>query len=206
VEVPHDQIVNSSDPFPDYVTSSVCVESGGVNHAPSVTGLGGFNNQIQVVCAVPTQDNMTCSPTPQQITPTGTVSFTVQTFAAGGTTAMNRGPLPWWPRAAGGTALAGLIFLLLPMGRRARIFTEGRARAWMMLALMLAGLGSVGIGCGGSSASVAQNSGTPLGVATLTITAASYVDNTVVSHTVYLTVNVIAPGSSASVGTTTTSK
>ena len=49
-----------------------------------VTGLGGFNNQVQVVCAVPTQDDMTCQPSPQQVTPTATVTLTVQTFAAGG--------------------------------------------------------------------------------------------------------------------------
>jgi hypothetical protein len=34
--------------------------------------------------------------------------------------------------------------------------------------------------------------GTPLGVATLKITASAYVDNAVVSHSVYLTVNVLA--------------
>jgi hypothetical protein len=53
------------------------------------------------------------------------------------------------------------------------------------------GCQSVSGGGGGSSG------GTPLGVATLTITAASYVDNTVVSHSVYLTVNVLPPGSTA---------
>ena len=51
-----------------------------------VTGLGGFNNQIQVGCAVPAQDDMTCLPSPQQVTPTATVTFTVQTFASGGPT------------------------------------------------------------------------------------------------------------------------
>jgi hypothetical protein len=34
---------------------------------------------------------------------------------------------------------------------------------------------------------------TPPGVATLKITASAYVDNAVVSHSVYLTVNVLAP-------------
>jgi hypothetical protein len=41
--------------------------------------------------------------------------------------------------------------------------------------------------------------GTPLGVATLTITATAYIDNTVVSRSVYLTVNVLPPGSTAAV-------
>jgi len=57
----------------------------------------------------------------------------------------------------------------------------------------LVGLGAAGIGC--SSVTVATTGGTPLGVATLKITANAYVDNTVVSHSVYLTVNVLAPGS-----------
>jgi hypothetical protein len=98
-------------------------------------------------------------------------------------------------RAAGGAALAVLGFFLLPYGRRARIFA-GRAskRIWIIL-LLLVGLGGAGIGC--SSVTPAVNStGTPLGVATLKITASANVDNTVVSHSVYLTVNVLAPGSS----------
>jgi hypothetical protein len=39
-------------------------------------------------------------------------------------------------------------------------------------------------------------------VATLTITATAYIDNTVVSRSVYLTVNVLPPGSSAAVAGT----
>lgn len=163
-----------------------------------VTGLGGFNNQIQVVCAVPTQDDMTCAASPQQVTPTGTVTFTVQTYAAGGTTtaSLHEGA-SLWPRAAGGTVLAALLFFLLPFGRKARMFTGDRARNFMVLFLLLAGLGGAGIGCS-SSATLSPNSGTPLGVATLTITATAYVNNAVVSHRIYLTVNVLPPGSTLS--------
>jgi hypothetical protein len=157
-----------------------------------VTGLGGYNNQIQVVCAVPTQDDMTCAVSPQQVTPTATVTFTVQTYAAGGTTTADNHPAPWYPRAAGGTALAVLVFFVLPMGRRARIFTE-RTRRILVVLLLLAGLGGAGIGCN-SSTTVPQNTGTPLGVATLNITATAYIDNTVVNRRTYLTVNVIPPG------------
>jgi hypothetical protein len=158
-----------------------------------VTGLGGFNNIIQVVCAVPTQDDMTCIASPQQVTPPGTVTFTVQTYASGGTTA-SRDHAPLWPRAAGGTALAALLCFLLPMGRKARILTGKSTRRFVALLLLLVSLGAAGVGCG-NSVTLPSNSGTPLGVATLTITAASYVNNTVVSHSVYLTVNVLPPGS-----------
>lgn len=161
-----------------------------------VTGLGGFNNEVQVVCAVPSQDNMTCTATPQQVIPTGTVTFVIQTFASGSTTAANRTPRFLWPRAAGGTALALLAgFFLLPFGRRARIFTRTSNGRLMTLFLLLVGLGGAGIGCTSSTVTQPASGGTPLGVATLTITASPYVDNTVGSHSVYLTVNVVAPGS-----------
>jgi hypothetical protein len=165
-----------------------------------VTGLGGFNNEIQVVCAVPAQDDMTCSASPQQVVPTGTVTFTVQTYAAGGTTKAGNSRAPLWPRAAGGTALAVLVFLVLPAGRRRRMFTE-RTRRFMVVLLLLAALGGGGIGCSNST-TTPQNSGTPLGVATLNIVATAYINNTVINRTVFLTVNVLPPGSSTAVQVT----
>jgi hypothetical protein len=165
-----------------------------------VTGLGGFNNEIQVVCTVPTQDDMTCSASPQQIVPTGTVRFTVQTYAAGGTTTAGNRRAPLWPRAAGGTAIAVLFFLVLPAGRRRRVFTE-RTRRFLIVLLLLAGLGGGGIGCSNST-TTPQNTGTPLGVATLNIVATAYINNTVINRTVFLTVNVLPPGSSTAVQVT----
>jgi len=137
---------------------------------------------------------MSCTPSPQQVVPTGTVTFTVQTFLTGGPTSATRHDAPFWSRVAGGAALALLLFVL-PIGRRARLLTEA-ARRTLMLLLLLTAVGGLGTGCQSVSGSASGNSsGTPLGVATLTITAASYVDNTVVSHSVYLTVNVLPPGS-----------
>lgn len=169
-----------------------------------VTGLGGFNNQIQVVCAVPSQDDMTCMPSPQQVTPTATVTFLVQTFTAGGVTTSSNHPAPLWPRALGGTALAALLFFVLPYGRSVRVFTD-RVRGLVILTLLLTGLGATGIGCS-SSVTAPINQGTPLGVATLTITATAYIDNTVVSRSVYLTVNVLPAGSTAAVARKTVHK
>ncbi len=162
-----------------------------------ITGLGGFNNQIQVVCAVAPQDDMTCTASPQQVVPTATVTFVVQTFGPGqAVVSSNRRPTPLWPRAAGGSALAVLAFFLLPFGRRARIFTDRPtrgARRFLILLLLLVGLGGVGIGC--NSVTLLSSSGTPLHQTTLQIIATDYVNNTVVSRSVYLAVNVVAKSS-----------
>lgn len=163
-----------------------------------VTGLGGFASLVQVVCAVPSQDDMTCTPTPQDVAPSSTVTFTINTFTTGVTppaTTAYRGP--WLPggiaRAVSGTALALLGIFVLPFGRRARTFVrlavDEKTRRFVVMLLLLVGLGGVGLGC--SSSTVATGTGTPLGVATLTITASANVNNAVVSHSVYLTVNVV---------------
>jgi hypothetical protein len=169
-----------------------------------VNSLGGFAGVVQVVCSVPAQDYMTCTASPQQLTPPGTITFTVSTFTTGGATttpitiSANRKQI--WPRAVGGTALALLGFFLLPFGKRARSFIRRTAgeqgKRFLILLLLLAGVGSTGMGCTSTSLNTSVTStGTPLGVATLAITATSYVDNVVVSHSTYLTVNVVLGGS-----------
>ena len=167
-----------------------------------VTGLGGFNNEVQIVCAVPQQDDMTCTVSPQQVVPPATVTFVVQTFTSGGpayaTTASRGAAKPLWPRTAG-AALAGLFFFLLPYARRTRIFTCKASgcvsKRLIVLLLLLVGLGGAGIGC--NSVSSPAIAGTPLGVSTLKITGSAYINNTVVSQSVYLTVNVLAKGQTA---------
>jgi len=153
-----------------------------------ITGYGGFTSQIQVVCQVPTQDNMTCTPSPQTVSPPSTVTFVVQTFT---TAAMESAPAPIWPRAAGGAALAGLLFFLLPCGRRARTFLSAGTRRTLVLLLMLAGLAGAGIGCTSTSAITSGTGATPLGVATLKVIAQANVDATTVSQVAYFTVNVV---------------
>ncbi len=163
-----------------------------------IGGMGGFNGLVQVVCAVPTQDNMTCTATPQQVTPTATVTFVVRTFA-NGVVARRENPRPFWPRVAGGTALGALGVFLLPISRRMRNrFRAAAGRSSeriVILLVLLVGLAGASIGC--TSTGAIASTGTPLGVATLKITAAAYVDNTVVSHSVFLTVDVLAPGATA---------
>jgi hypothetical protein len=80
------------------------------------------------------------------------------------------------------------IVLLWPVGRRGRGLRELRGKLLIMV-LLLAGLASAGLGC--SNTVTATNArGTPLGVHTLKITAAAFVNTVTVSHNAYLTVNV----------------
>ena len=182
------------------ITASSSLPSGGLTIVKgasgsatyNIAGVGGFNDQVQVVCAVPSQDYMTCTASPQQVTLPGSVTFVVQTFKTG-TAVSQIAPMPLWPRAAGATALAVLGFLFLPFGGRVRrrLFecagaTAGRT---LVLLLLLAGLVGTGVGC--TSSTTVASGGTPLGVATLKITATDYVNTTVPSHSVYLTVNVV---------------
>ena len=184
-------------PSPSNPATNLTIVKGSAGSAAFViAGLGGFNNEVQVVCYVIPQDDMTCTATPQQVVPTATVTFVVQTFTTGGpsSTVVSNHSEPMWPRAVGGTALALLAFFLLPFGRRARIFSSRSTRRFLVLILLLVGLGGAGIGCNNVNTPLSA-SGTPLGVATLRITASAYVNNTVVSQSVYLTVNVVTPGS-----------
>ena len=66
------------------------------------------------------------------------------------------------------------------------MFSGSLTRRVLILFLLLAALVNAGIGC--TSVSGVNGTGTPLGVATLKITASTaYIDNTVVSHSVYFT-------------------
>ncbi len=158
-----------------------------------VTGIGGYTGTVQVICSVPAQDDMSCTASPQQVTPTSTVTFVVQTYATGGPAyaAAHRPRLPaaLWPRAAGGAMLAGAVFFLLPFPRRLRRFSRLGSRRVLILLLLLGGLAGVGVGCTSSTTATAS-SGTPLGVATFQVTATAYVDNAVVAQSLNFTVNV----------------
>ena len=158
-----------------------------------ITSVGGYTGLVQVICTVPTQDDMTCAVSPQQVTPTATVTFVVQTYITGGPLYASLGkprlPDPMWPQAAGGAMLAGVLFFLLPSGRRARVCLRQAPRRFIVLLMLLAGLMGTGIGCGSPSTTV-TDIGTPLGVATLQVTATAYVDNAVVAQTLNFTVNV----------------
>jgi hypothetical protein len=87
--------------------------------------------------------------------------------------------------------LAALVIFLLPFGRRARLLLREGPRRFLVLLMLLAGLVGLGLGC--TSTATLTPYGTPLGVSTLQVTASAYVDNAVVSQSVYFTVDVTAP-------------
>jgi hypothetical protein len=165
----------------------------------AVASLGGLSGPIQIVCAEqnpPQSGAINCTFSPTVVNGTGQTTLTIITTAGNvSQTSMNTGqngsPQDWrkpplWSFAGGGLTLA--FVLLGPIGRRAR-WLRRNGGGLMMLALLLVGLAGVGLGCNGSSA-LGTNSGTPLGVHTLKITAAADVDTVTVSHYAYVTVNV----------------
>lgn len=191
-------------PDPTNPATNLNIVQGGAGSVTfDITGEGGFNDLVQLVCAVATQDNMTCTASPQQVTPPGTVTFVVQTYRAGSsttTTIVSQRGSPTGLRMAGGAALAFLLgFFLLPFGfgRRARRLLERHTgqstRRLLVLLLLLVGLGGAGLGCTSTTSLATATGATPFGVATLKVTGSAYVDNTVVSQSVYFTVNVTAP-------------
>jgi len=169
-------------------------QTGSTNCA--VTSLGGLSGPIQIVCAEqnpPTNGAIGCSFTPDIIYGTGTTTLTVVT--EGGVVTENipsqkpnrRRGYPPWPAAGGGIALALAGMLLSPIGRRAR-WLRNRGSKLLVLVVLLAGMAGAGLGC--SNSVTLTNRGTPLGVHTMQITAAAYVNTVTVSHNAYLTVNV----------------
>jgi hypothetical protein len=182
----------------------------------TVTATGGLTGPIEVVCTEqnpPPVGAIQCSFTPSIVQGTGATTLTVITTAGNisqnkgvdspGLRPGGRGGLPGSPpdgdhgiggRLGGGVALALAGLLLWPIGRRRVLrLRAARLRAVRRIAamvLMLAALAAAGMGCS-NTVTTRTNNGTPLGEATLKITAAAYVNTVTVSHNAYLTVNVI---------------
>lgn len=167
----------------------------------NVASLGGLTGPIQVACAEqnPAQQGaLACSFSPTIVQGTGQTTLTIVTTAGDiSTTSRNEHPrLPGPPPAPGppllpwasGTALAFAGLLLTPIGKRARLFRNGRGRI-LGLALLFAGLCGAGLGCNNTS-SLSTQLGTSLGVHTLKISAAAYVNTVTVTQNTYVTVNV----------------
>jgi hypothetical protein len=174
-----------------------------------VVSAGGFSGPIQVVCVEqdpPKTGAIECGfppPNPGTVQGTGTVPLTIIT--SGGMVAANLDPAagkgapgephskpgsPLWP-LTGGAALAFAGLMLSPLGRRARIFKSSAVHRVLALALLLACLAGAGIGCTDTvTLNKTPTGGTPLGVATLKISAAAEVNTVTVTHYAYFTVDV----------------
>ena len=187
-------------------STSITMVQGTTQTVPcTVASLGGLTGAIQVVCEEqnpPTLGAIACSFNPTLVTGSGPTSLTVVTTAGNVSQADARGnsdqdqshPMqpshrsPPWPAAGGGAALALAGLLLSPIGRRARCLRQRHGKL-LALTLLLAGMASAGLGCSNTVTAVNQT-GTPLGLHTLKLTAAADVNTVTVSHYAYLTVNV----------------
>ncbi|WP_263352726.1 chitobiase/beta-hexosaminidase C-terminal domain-containing protein [Acidicapsa acidisoli] len=155
-------------------TTSITVTSGsttGNTGTVSVVGATGFSGTVNLTCNVTTSisgvnDLPTCSLNPASVTLSGataqTSTLTVTTTAA--SSAANTIKNPFLP-SAGGSALAAVLFLLVPRRRRYLLAVMG------FLVLVLA-TGLVGCGGGGGGSS-GGNSGTTAGTYTITVTGTS---------------------------------
>jgi trimeric autotransporter adhesin len=157
----------------------------------TVASLGGLTGDIQITCAEqnpPLVGAIACNFNPTVIATSGVSTLSIATTA--GNLAGNKSTLGGsaWSAAGGGVALAFAGLLLSPIGRRAR-WLRGNGVRLMAWILLLGGLAATGIGCTNTS-NVTINSGTPLGVHTLKITAGAVVNTVTVTHVTYITVNV----------------
>jgi hypothetical protein len=156
----------------------------------NVASLGGFTGPIQVVCAEqnpPQVGAISCSFNPSIVTGTGATTLTITTTRGN----ISKNELPGsspWPTAGGGIALAFAGLLLSPIGRRARLLRSSGAKL-LALVLLLVGLAGAGLGCG-NTVTLRTQTGTPLGLHTLQLTAGADVNTVTVTHNAYLTVNV----------------
>jgi subtilase family serine protease len=133
--------------------------------------------------------NPQCSATAAKITGTGAVTTTATCTTTAPTTGAlaypdtNRRPEQHWYTAAGGAALACLLFFGIP----------ARRRGWKsMLSLLVFLVAMAGVGCGGGGGNNNNNGtpGTTTGTYTYTVTGTDSVTNTITSTTTLtLTVN-----------------
>jgi hypothetical protein len=174
-----------------------------------VASLGGLTGAIQLACAEqnpPQVGAMGCTFLPTVVTGNGTATLTVTTTAGNISLSAlgvrrergghSRPTPPFWQAASGGAVLALAGLLLWPWGgtsHRARRLRHRGRHHWMALALMFAGMAAAGMGC--SNSVTAKDSGTPLGVHTIKITAAADLTppTVTVSHYAYVTINVTVP-------------
>ena len=168
----------------------------------TITATGGLTGSIQILCAEqnpPTAGAISCTFNPTIVNGTEVTTLTITTYA-GPVLAANRAPSRPAGRgsnktmagSAGGALLALAGMLLWPPSRRRARWLRA-ARSLSVAGLLLVGVTFLSLGCSGttSSSSGATTAGTPLGVATLQITGAAYVNNVTVSNHAYLTVNVV---------------
>ena len=148
-----------------------------------VGAVGGFTGTVSFGCTPPSSTETSCSFNPVTLNGGGSTTMTIATTAAtAGTTSSTKSSRltlggPW--HLAAGSALAGMLCLLLPRRRRA---------IPVMLCLLLACGLSTSLGCSlisttdNSTPTTPADPGTPLGTTTFTITTAGSDGVTTVRH------------------------
>jgi hypothetical protein len=209
------QSVGLSGSGPDFTLAPPSVSSTSATTAPgapatynlSVGGEGGISGQIAFTCTgapseatcnvSPNPATVGSSPTKVTVTVTTTHETTVPTNSASPSRPVPPAP-PQWP------GLTGLVMLALVLAAMAWAIghcTQAGVSRWqpamlpialgLFLILALTGCGSGG-GGGGSPPGTVTDPGTPVGTYTLTVTASEGWGASAVSHSVKLTLTVVA--------------
>ena len=142
--------------------------------------VGGFGGTLNFGCTPPSGYEMGCSFSPAALLGSGTTTLTITTTAP---KAVGGGAQAMWRMAGGGTALAGLLMLAMPAGRRRRAVLLGLLGTVLLLPVTGCVQSLVRTGDGSGGGTGATDPGTPLGTTFLTITAAGSDGVSTVRHT-----------------------
>jgi hypothetical protein len=136
-----------------------------------VNSINGFTGSVTIACTgTPVQAICAMSPTPVNVTASGSAAFTVNVTTTARTMAqligIRRPPSAYGVAVCGYTVPFLLLLLLIQI-----VFSNARISSRCMLTAILLGCLVVQVGCRGSGDGVGS-SGTPAGAYTLTITGA----------------------------------
>ena len=138
----------------------------------TVTPAYGFSQQVSFACSgLPTFT--TCSFSPANVTPNGTIAATsTLTIATNVAAASLTRPAPFDQRKSPLPSQALLALILLGLGGVVR--SRRSWKGWMLSLALIAALGMIASGCGGKSSNTGGSGATtPKGTSTITVTATS---------------------------------
>jgi subtilase family serine protease len=155
-----------------------------------VSPIAGLTVPVQFSCQAPGGTETTCLFSPASVTGSGQAIMTVTTGARSTAAAGLRRPGSPWLTTSGGVALAALLLGCWPIGRRGHRLLSEKARRTVLIALLLVGGLSAGLGCGSArvTGTTPIAGGTPAGSQVLDITSTATLNSQTVNQHTYFTI------------------